>query len=42
MTILIDTQVLIWLGDGSPRLGATARAMLDNQAHQILVSYFSF
>lgn len=42
MTILIDTQVLIWLGDGSPRLGAKARTMLDDRTHNILVSYFSF
>lgn len=41
MTILIDTQVLVWLGEDNKRLGPEARRLLADTANQVLVSYFS-
>jgi PIN domain nuclease of toxin-antitoxin system len=38
MTILIDTHVLIWFLQGSPQLGATARALIQDPANVVLVS----
>ncbi len=42
--ILIDTHVLVWLWEGSPKLGARSRRLIDRaQAkQQLLVSAISF
>ena len=33
MDLLIDTQILIWLGQGSPRLSRKATALLEDDRH---------
>ena len=40
-TILIDTQVLVWLINEDRRLGHKALAQVSNPANRVLVSYFS-
>lgn len=42
MDILIDTQVLVWLVTGDPRLGKVAREALVDTTNVVSISYFSF
>jgi PIN domain nuclease of toxin-antitoxin system len=44
MMILLDTHVLVWLDEASPRLGASAIKMIDNAFHSgaAMVSAISF
>lgn len=43
-SILLDTQVIVWLAEASPRLGSRSKTMIDTalRAGGILVSAFSF
>lgn len=41
MTILVDTNVLVWLAQGNERLGIKARSMLERPSSQVCASYFS-
>jgi PIN domain nuclease of toxin-antitoxin system len=41
MTILLDTHVVIWLGENSQRLGRQAREILAAPSNQLVVSYVS-
>ena len=41
MTILIDTQVLIWFLNGDKQLGAYAKELLENADNRVCISYFS-
>lgn len=38
MRLLVDTQVLIWAAIGSPRLGAPARAALEDGSNELSCS----
>jgi len=38
MRILVDTHVLIWAAISSPRLSGTAKAVIDNEESELLVS----
>ena len=42
MTLLVDTQVLIWLLDEKPEIGPIARRQLSDPRNVLLASYFSF
>ena len=41
MKVLLDTHALIWALEGNPRLSRTARAVLEDAAHEVLVSAVS-
>lgn len=41
MTVLIDTQVLLWLINDDKRLGVKAKSILLNAENRLFVSYFS-
>ena len=38
MRLLLDTHILLWLLAGSDRLGADARAMIDDSENDLLVA----
>jgi PIN domain nuclease of toxin-antitoxin system len=38
MRLLLDTHVLLWAIGNSPRLGAAARAMLEDVANEVMFS----
>jgi PIN domain nuclease of toxin-antitoxin system len=38
MRLLVDTQVLIWAAIGSPRLGTSARAALEDGSNEVSCS----
>ncbi|MGE0581141.1 MAG: type II toxin-antitoxin system VapC family toxin [Steroidobacteraceae bacterium] len=42
MKLLLDTHILVWALDDSPRLSATARALLQDERNELLVSAASF
>lgn len=44
MSLLLDTHVLVWLDEGSPRLGSAARAAIDAawKAGELAVSAITF
>jgi PIN domain nuclease of toxin-antitoxin system len=42
MTILLDTQVFIWLVNNDPRLGTNAVRILADTSNKLTISYFSF
>jgi len=39
--VLLDTHVLLWVLEDSPRLSATARAVLEDTDNVVLVSVVS-
>jgi PIN domain nuclease of toxin-antitoxin system len=39
--LLLDTQLLIWLAQGSPRLSDRARAILQDERHDLVFSVVS-
>ncbi len=41
MKLLLDTQVFIWLTNGSEKIGATTRRLLEDTSNQLYLSYFS-
>jgi PIN domain nuclease of toxin-antitoxin system len=41
MRLLSDTQAFLWFSEGSPRLPATARLLLEDPANQVFVSMAS-
>lgn len=44
MTVVLDTHVLVWLDEGSPRLGSRSRAAIERafRAEELAVSAISF
>lgn len=44
MTVVLDTHVVVWLDEGSPRLGPRARAAIERafRAEELAVSAISF
>ena len=41
-TILIDTQVFVWLTNSDSRLGGKSLALLRDSSNVVAISYFSF
>lgn len=41
MGILLDTNALLWLLEGNPRLGRKAHQVLADTNHELYASYFS-
>lgn len=41
MELLIDAQILIWMGQGSPRLSRKAAALLDDDGQRLMFSALS-
>lgn len=41
MQYLLDTQILIWSLEDSPKLKASLRTLIENPAHTMFVSQFS-
>lgn len=42
MRLLLDTQAFIWLINGDKRLGENTLGILEDNANQLYISYFSF
>ena len=38
MRLLLDTHIVVWWGDGSPRLAAAIRAAVTDPANEVFVS----
>lgn len=38
MKLLLDTHALIWFAEGDPKLSATAREILENEANSVFYS----
>lgn len=42
MTYLIDTHILMWFVENSPKLSNSVRLILENTANTVMVSHVSF
>lgn len=42
MRLLLDTHALFWYIEDDPRLGATARSLIQDSANEVLISPASF